>query len=457
MKVKLFFSILIILILSGCSTTPYNKAAKYLENEQYDKAVSAYLKQLDPRKQDGKFTIIYDRDVISGIGKAYFKMEKYATARKVFNMVIGKDPFWGKGQFYLGLTLEKMALEEEALSVYRNFFKISDSDPFKQLMIGRLDFLIRRKVSRNVMSMLEKEDQLDISNFPANSVSVLYFISQSEDPRWRPLQKGLAEMISTDLAISEELTVIERLHLNMLMEELNLNVVGISDKTTAPRLGKLLGAQTLINGSYLITPNEKLTLDAGIFEAVRPDFPFPTSYNGALIQLFKIEKRLVLQIFDYFGVELTEMQRDRLLLSPTHSTEAFLKYCLGLDALDRNDYTNSQKLFTEALSLDPSFKAAKNKLVSKRAWELTHKPALTRVYKDINDYMKTIPRGGPEMMIKPQQGLVSSWKRLQHTSLFQNNGFLPGSDTRGGFVEANAKGAKILPERLGMPVKPGRK
>lgn len=427
-----------------------------MEDQQYEQALRTYLKQLDPHIKNENYVIYYDKEAITGIGRAYYHMNKYPAAQKVFERVLEKDPFYGKARFYLGLTQEQMALEDDALATYRNFPKLSDNDPYKQLMIGRLEHLIRRKATRNVISHIESEDQLQIQDYPENSVCVLYFISQSEDPKWRPLQKGLAEMLSTDLAVSPELTVVERLRLNMLMQELKMNPAGVSSEENAPRMGKLLGARTLIKGSYLITPELKMTLDAGIYQAVRPDFPMPASFDGVLAKLFQMEKQLVLQIFDYFGISLTEQQREKVLKTPTVNMEAFQLYCLGLDALDRNDYENAQTLFTGALRLDPSFTEAKDRLVSKKAWELTHKQNLTRIEADVREYIASIPRGGPEMMIKPKEGLVSAWKRLQHTNLFQNNGFLPGKDSRDGFAEANEKGASIIPERLGVPVLPGR-
>jgi len=304
---------LLFLLSLGCGTSRYNQAEKFMKQEQYEKAIRTYLKQLDPHIRDNSRYIYYDREAITGIGEAYWHMNKYDYARKILKKVTDKDPFYGKAQFYLGLCHESLLDEDSAIATYRKFSRISDSDPFKQLMIGRLDWLIRKRVTMEVRELLEKESQMQLADHPEKSVGVLYFISQSDDPQWRPLQKGIAEMINTDLAVVDELVVVERLHLNMLLQEIELGITGAARNENAEKMGKLLGAQTLVKGSYLITPDYKMTMDAGIYEADRPEYPLPASYEGTLSTLFQMEKELVMQILDYFGIELTIEEREQIL------------------------------------------------------------------------------------------------------------------------------------------------
>src|SRR5688572_24780539 len=54
------------------------------------------------------------------------------------------------------------------------------------------------------------------------TVAVLYFDNNSADPQYDVLQKGLADMLVTDLSQVESLQVVEREKLQQLVDELKL-------------------------------------------------------------------------------------------------------------------------------------------------------------------------------------------------------------------------------------------
>jgi len=82
-------------------------------------------------------------------------------------------------------------------------------------------------------------------------VAVLYFDIESQNPEHALLKKGLAEMIITDLANDPAITVVERLRLEEVVAELNLQQTKKIDPSTAQQIGKLLGAQFLVMGDVL--------------------------------------------------------------------------------------------------------------------------------------------------------------------------------------------------------------
>ena len=456
MKTQWLGALVIVALLSGCATSRMGEAERLIKKERYDEAVRVYLRELEPHVKDGKRLVYYDREIITGLGEAYWLMQRYETASKILLSVIEKEPYYGKAQFYYGLCMEQMADDQKALDIYRKYPRLPGSDPYRYVMAGRLDWLTRRLITREVQAALRDESSLSNTTLPSNSVAVLYFMSQSEDPQWAPLQKGLAEMISNDLAQSGELRVVERLRLNYLMEELRMDVAGISEESSQTRLGKLLGANTLVKGSYMVLPDLKMTLDAGIFQNSAAAFPKPASFEGNLARLFQMEKQLVLEVFDYFGIQLTLEARERILQIPTEDMEAFMHYCLGLDALDRMDFEGAQRSFQKAVTIDPTFQMARDYLVPAKVWEFTHSQNVVRLQRDVVQFVERLPRGGPERLLRPEEGLVSAWKRLQRLSAYQGAGFLPGNDTREGFQEADDKGARVLPETLGVPPNPVR-
>ncbi len=81
------------------------------------------------------------------------------------------------------------------------------------------------------------------------TVAVLYFENQGNE-ELEPLKVGLAQMMVTDLKGTPGVTVVERQQLQAILDELELGHSGMADPKTAAKVGKLLGAEWLVLGSY---------------------------------------------------------------------------------------------------------------------------------------------------------------------------------------------------------------
>ncbi len=451
-KILIYVFMVLLIILSGCATSKYRPAEKYLLRREYNKALRHYLHILEPHVRDGKPYIYYDKEAVTGIGMVYWHMGRYETAEKILKMVVNKNPEYGKARYYLGISLEELGRIKEAIDVYKEYFRVPERDPFRQILMGRLDWVVRMEVSREIQLAIKDESRLDVAAFPEKSVAVLYFLNLSDDPKWQPLQKGLAEMMITDLSKVDELDVVERIRLNSLMDEIKLGMTGLIDENNMPRVGKLLGARYLVKGSYLVMPDLRMTLDAGIYETKNVFVPTTTNFEGNLNRLFRMEKELVLRIFDYFDIKLSPQLREEILKIPTEDMMAFMKYCQGLDAMDRGDFSSAYKLFREAVKIDGNFTQARDKLMSPKLWQATHSTSTTRMNREVARIIREMPRGGlARMEMRPD--LVSSWNRLQWMGRFQNAGLIPGRGSRKSFNEAE-RNAILLPKILGTPIKP---
>jgi tetratricopeptide (TPR) repeat protein len=441
-------------LITGCAVSPYRPAEKYLEKKEYNQAIRTYLKLLDPHMRDGKYLVFYDREGFTGIGAVYWNMQRFETSMKILNTVIEKDPYYGKAILYLGMAYEGLGNETEAIRTYRKYSQLPEGDLFRQVLAGRLDWLVKIKIAREIEAALKQEAQLDPSLFPEKSVAVLSFLSLSENRDWEPLQKGLAEMIITDLAQVRELTVVERLKVDQLMTELRMSSAGLADEANSVRFSKLAGTRNLVKGSYLVMNDMKMTLDAGVFQAENPGQPTNFNFDGNMARLFQMEKELVLSIINYFGIQLSPQERERLLKVPTENIDAFMNYCKGLDALDRNDFKAATRFFQQALSIDSRFDLARDRLVVPEIWEVTHSQNLYRMSYEVAQWIKVSPRGKAQVAYKPPPDMVSTYNRLQTMGRVQSAGFLPGTESRKSFDEAKVNGIELLPELLGEPPGP---
>lgn len=96
------------------------------------------------------------------------------------------------------------------------------------------------------------------------TVGVLYFDNTSKSKEYEALSAGLVDMFITELDKSVELQVIERERLDKLMKELKMDGSMMVDQSTAQKIGKLLGAQALYYGGYMVMMGQ-LQLNAHLF------------------------------------------------------------------------------------------------------------------------------------------------------------------------------------------------
>ena len=65
------------------------------------------------------------------------------------------------------------------------------------------------------------------------------------------VQKGVQDLLITDLAGNSQYRLVDRSHLNQVLQEQNLVKGGAIDAATAVRVGKILGAQYAVTGGFM--------------------------------------------------------------------------------------------------------------------------------------------------------------------------------------------------------------
>ncbi len=96
------------------------------------------------------------------------------------------------------------------------------------------------------------------------TVAVLEF-SNNGSEGLASLSAGIPDMLTTSLAASDGLTVVERLNIRKVVSEMTLGASGLVDPATAARIGKVAGADLVVMGSFLDL-GRKLRIDAKVVE-----------------------------------------------------------------------------------------------------------------------------------------------------------------------------------------------
>lgn len=210
------------------------------------------------------------------------------------------------------------------------------------------------------------------------TLAVLYFENNSiaDKEKMEPLGKGMASMLITELTKVKAFRVVERERLNDVLAELKLSQTGVIEQSTAQKIGKLLGAQTLLLGSFMNSFGSKIRVDLRIVETETGLTLKAEEVTGDLEDLFDVVRDLAVKVTDKFEVKLSSDEKNELEQNKKGvNVESSLLYsqAVNLEDAARENYKTGDKnkaidtyksaieLYNKALKINPNLTDAKIK------------------------------------------------------------------------------------------------
>lgn len=205
-----------------------------------------------------------------------------------------------------------------------------------------------------IITSLHAQTTLAVLNFDNNSIA--------DRARLEPLRNGLAQMFTSALSNVQQLKLVERTNLVQLIEEMKLTQAGVIDGPTAQQVGKLLGAQQVLLGSFVCLPNKKLRLDARLVQVETGLTLRAGEETGNEGQLFAMVARLNEKLLRELAVRVTAAELTRLEETRNVSFAAALLYAEGVALEDRKEIKAAIKKYEAALARDKNFALAQERL-----------------------------------------------------------------------------------------------
>ena len=343
---------LAILLAGGCASSSSRLASTAMREGDYERAMS-FLTVLAIEKPT-------NAKIRARLGEAQYRSGLIVEAEKSFGDALTLDPRLAAAHLYLGYIAEGDGKVEEALRRYQLYLDIkSGHGPAAADVAMRIETLRRHRAQTFAQEQIARENELKPGRYSDSTIGVVYFNSLLLSESLRPLAKGLAEMLVTDFSKVPGLRVVERLQTQKLLEELEISQTAAFDSSSAPRLGKLLGAAHVLGGDASELTHGRLLIDPQLVSTKTGNVQITEEQSGELSQLFRMQKRIVVDVSDRLGFKLSEADRDSIDALPTESFVAFLAYARGLDLQDRGLYGDALREFERAADLDPHFAAAK--------------------------------------------------------------------------------------------------
>src|SRR5439155_705460 len=158
-----------------------------------------------------------------------------------------------RGPLVVGWCQEQGGRYDAAIATYSDFAAQHPTARGVAALRAKAQLALRASAERTAQQALAREAELAQQPPQSATVAVLPVLV-SGDSTYQPLSRGLAELITTDLAYIRTLRLLERLQIGVLLAELKLGASDRADPATAARVGKLLRVERMVQGVATIPP-----------------------------------------------------------------------------------------------------------------------------------------------------------------------------------------------------------
>ena len=321
-------------------------------------------------------------------GEMRLKSQQYAEAVPFFQEAVTADPGNCMARAKLGFALYKTGQIDPAIIEFKKALEIRPGEPLATLYLGMAyaskeeigkaievwkgytnpgQPIVAAEIQRQLtlvqiahshklaQTAMAQEATLGARPPAPDSVAVCYFADLTSDKRLGAFQKGLAAMVIADLGKIKSVKVVERVQLQALLSEMRLGQTGIVDPKTAPRVGRLLGAEKLMIGSLA---SGSIQAAMSLSSSTRSAVLGSTQMSVATEEFYSLPAGLIKAMADIAGIVLSPAEVAAIGIPHTKSLKAFTYYGQALEAMDVGDYKKAKDLFDMAIAEDPQFQMA---------------------------------------------------------------------------------------------------
>lgn len=172
------------------------------------------------------------------------------------------------------------------------------------------------------------------------TVAVLPWQQSAGGEDWSGLGPGLAGVVTSELSSVEGITLVERARLDALLAEVALGGSGFLDASTAQRMGRGVGAELVVVGSYSVLPDGFL-MDGRVVRVETGEIVVAGTARSALDDWTTASEAVVAKLASQLGTSADVDVEDAPLVQVA-------AYGRGLDAERRGDVESAREAFEVA-------------------------------------------------------------------------------------------------------------
>lgn len=185
-----------------------------------------------------------------------FKNKDLITATRLFKQIQNAFPYNAAAAYHLGLFELNANQTSAAVKQWQKYVEIDPDGAKKSGVTKQLTLMTSKSIQDEVKQAIANENALSQLAPEPNSIAVNPLVNKGAE-KYQPIGKGLTAFIITDLAKVPGLKVLEREKMQKLLDEIKLSEKdGLIEKSTRVRAGRIMRAEKLMMGDYLIEPNK---------------------------------------------------------------------------------------------------------------------------------------------------------------------------------------------------------
>ncbi len=190
-------------------------------------------------------------------------------------------------------------------------------------------------------------------------VAVMGFTDTSDRDQAKGFNRALQEMLTTDIAVSRDVRVVERPQLEEVLKEQKLGKTEFLDPKSAARVGKGLGAGAVLTGSLWVNEGD-MRIDARLVHVETGEVILPTKVAGRADSFLDLEKQIATSIVEALGARLSAFEKTSLSKRHTNNFKAAAALGQALEAEEAGDVQLARQQAALALEIDPDFSMAQS-------------------------------------------------------------------------------------------------
>ena len=198
------------------------------------------------------------------------------------------------------------------------------------------------------------------------TIAVLYFDNGALLRRadYAPLSKGITDLLITTLAANDAIRVVERDRLQQVLEEQDLQGTSRIDPETAVRVGKLLGAQHLITGGFVIDPRENIRISARAIRTETSELEYSESVSGKAEDVLTLIDQLARKVDAGLRFPPPPNAAAAPTIAAADQYKAFMLVSRAIEEQDRKNDSAAVALLKQALAVYPGYTRAQERLTN---------------------------------------------------------------------------------------------
>jgi len=296
---------------------------------------------------------------LRAVGLKLYELGRFQDSRPVLEQAQRLAPKDGIVALYSGMAAEQVKDFPAAKAAYTKYLEVGKTKKVRNQISARLVAMAKEELKEQARQAVANEQALRGAQVPGTTVAVLPFRCSCADTALLPLERGMADLVVSDLSRSSAIRVLERDRMQAIADEIRLAQTAQVDAGTAARAGKLIAAGRILNGQILQSAGQqRMDLAGAVVNTNSSNVESNPAAQGTIDALFDLEKAFVLNVFQQLGVVLTVAERQQFETRRVPSLQAFLAYSRGLMAEDAGRLDDAVRFFESARSLDPGFSQA---------------------------------------------------------------------------------------------------